>query len=273
MRFFIYTNMKIKLKLIFLILILYPIILLSQPVSIKDYPLNENGCPTTIGIEQYVKDNEEKVIEDFENYYGVKIQQMYFETDNLQDYGKDNYLGIFLSGMNLAIISNEEKYQGYSAENLSKRKLQKIKENNFVISAMMHEMCHNYIYETIINAPSVDARDDKAKSFSKSDISREFLVNTNKSTFGSVFIEEGICEYGSMKISGFNISKNFVPKTYDELIDSANLYKIKYKYSVYFVKNILDKHGFIDGITLILKNSPPTNEELLEPKKYYNRLK
>jgi len=66
------------------------------------------------------------------------------------------------------------------------------------------------------------------------------------------------------------------PKTTSEILDPKNKYEIKYKYASFYVKNFLDSicdNGRLrDGIEILLKNKPPSYNEIITPKLYFNRL-
>jgi len=64
----------------------------------------------------------------------------------------------------------------------------------------------------------------------------------------------------------------FIPKTIEDLMNKDISYEIKYKYSSYYLKPFLDTTDFKKGVKILLHNSPPTYEEILNPDMYYGRL-
>lgn len=208
--------------------------------------------PTTDEINQYVENNSDTIVCEFENFYDVDVRDVDFETDKLEEYTEnENELGICFPSLNYIIISNEEKYIGYSAKEKKRRILNSIEESNkFVKGVMIHEICHIYVDQVI-----------------------DSLRIKRHNTFESNFIEEGICEYSVTKMGELILSdKIFIPLTTNELFDTINEYNVKYKYSSYFVKNIIDKYGLTKGIIILFKNSQPTINEILKPEIYYRRL-
>jgi hypothetical protein len=247
-----------------------------KPDSLKTYPL-KNGFPTTAGIDSCVRDYEESVILDFEKFFKVSVNSMYFETDNLRDYCINNTedneiiatmipiasgdeLGIYYSGQDYAVISNDEKYIGYDLKDVKKRKLWGIKESNkFVKSVMIHEIGHDYTSQII-----TELRFEKIK------VSPEYL-SSFAGTNGSRFIEEGIAEYCPTAMKELIPGPEYIPKSLEDL--TKNYYMFNYKYAELYIRDFLNEKGLREGIRMIVINSPPTDEELLNPEQYFSRLK
>ena len=227
-----------------------PIILFSQ----QDYLRKK---PVANYIDYYVQTNGDSIVKEYEDFFGVKIDDMYFETDDLKDYtGNEdgNLLGRYYS--NYIIITNEEKYVGYSMKITPKMRIFLYSEIYFVKGVMIHELSHHYMKQ-------ITKRDSL---FSR--INRDYKYNK---TFGSVFIEEGVSEYCGYKMGEILIG-SYEPTTMNDLLDKHNENRIYYEYGPKFVKNFLDENGLEKGVIILLTNSPPTNDEILNPNKYFNRI-
>jgi hypothetical protein len=238
----------------------------------QKYPVNEKGFPTSEGIRQYVYDNEENFITDFEKYVKDTLWQAYFEVEskeNLKDYTR--YKGWELgwhSGGGSILLSDQEDYSGYSLKNLSKyEKSQFLEANNFVRGVALHELTHAYIEQL------------SGKLLSKKiDVTKEYWPSTpfqkDNSTIYSKFIEDGIAEYISMEMGEMILPKKlFVPKNIEEFFDTTKIYESRYQYAYKYVKNFLNVYGIKNGTIFLVTNSPPTEKEILNPTLYFGRLK
>ena len=58
------------------------LILFVFPQMRQDYPL-KNGRPTSKGIEQYVEDNAESLIREYQNFIGDTLYNIYIYTEDL----------------------------------------------------------------------------------------------------------------------------------------------------------------------------------------------
>jgi hypothetical protein len=97
----------------------------------------------------------------------------------------------------------------------------------------------------------------------------------NPSTrFGAAFIEEGICEYVIYYLNEStpirNISK---PMNQLDLMNNFNKTNNLYCYSVVFLEEFLDKYGIHKGMEILIGNKPPSYEEIISPKLFFNRIK
>jgi hypothetical protein len=63
-----------------------------------------------------------------------------------------------------------------------------------------------------------------------------------------------------------------IPKSPEDMFDKKQRLNFYYNYSVHFVQDFLKEKGLRDGIRILLSNPPPTNSEILNPKKYFDRL-
>lgn len=263
----------------------------------KIYPY-KNSKPTTKGITEYITEQAEIVIIDFQNFFNVEIDYMDFVPDKVSEYigtdetdidsnNKDNNsqnviqvtslptyqpainpnneLGVYLSGSNYAVISNEDKYLDYSYKNVKKRSLSNILETNkFVRSVMLHELAHDYFKQVVDELKN-------NKTHALKEYSRAYYE-----TFSSTFIEEAIAEYCVTimgEIKNTLPLKEYKPQNISEISDKANEYKILYKYGAFYVNDFLKTYGLHEGIKIIITNPPPTLEEILIPEKYFSRLK
>lgn len=55
-----------------------------------------------------------------------------------------------------------------------------------------------------------------------------------------------------------------------EILKNSN--EIKYYYSIQFLKPFLDSLGVGEGINVLIRNSPPSYNEILNPNIFYKRL-
>jgi len=226
----------------------------------------KNGFPTKEGIEAYVKDSSDRVIDDFENFFKVEINDFYMYTENMEDYYRENFdsneLGNYDELNRCAVITNEEKYLDYSLRNTKKWKLKGIDiSNKFVRGVMIHEISHKYISQVINEMKMCNLHLDRAYT--------SIIHKTN----GTKFITEGINEYCSYKMGEVFIRKNYVPKTMEDILKKENCYQVYYHYSSQIIAKFLDEKGLHNGIELLMSNSPPTSEEILNPQKFFVRIK
>jgi hypothetical protein len=223
-----------------------------------------SDIPTTKGIDSYVINNKDKIIQEYQKFVRDSLGEVCIETDSLNEYsGYDSIeLGRFYEPDEI-IISNQEKYIAYQLSDLSKSEKRKITESNrFVKAIIIHELTHLYFLQI---------KNEVIRN--KENICHEYSVRFVKPKFGTGFIEEGICEYVVQKMNESIISKKiYIPKTTEEIINPNNLYAIKFIYSSYYVKNFLDAMGLKNGIKVLIKNKPPTYDEILNPNLFFARL-
>jgi len=224
----------------------------------QNYLLNSENKPSKRGINYYVIENNELIKKQFNQKFNFELGYSTIKTDNLELYTgyKPNELGYYF-GEGEIIIDNSEKFLGYS--NLDFEDREKYSETNaFVRGALIHEYAHQAIEEISIE-----------ESISENEV--VISLFNQKKNFFLEFIEEGIAEYCALK-SGEVIStfRYETPESQEELGDTANIYKFKYKYASYFVEPVLKKYGFREGVKELLKN-PPTLEEVLNKELYYEK--
>lgn len=230
--------------------------------GLKNDPLyNKEGKPSTYGINQYIKENQEIIIKEYE-YRIDTLYDIYIFTENLNKNEDFQDLGIFYSP-DYIVITNEEEYIDYEFKNLTKFKQKTLSYTERTVKAVVfHELTHAYInqiYQTMKN-PSPEYGMIR-------------IFPTPGYRFGTDFIEEGICEYVVYYLNETTPIKNITaPKTEEDLLDPKNKVTNIYYYSVVFLKNFFEKHGVKNGIEILLSNRPPSNEEILNPKIFFNRL-
>ena len=229
----------------------------------KDPNYNKQGRPSTYGINIYIKNNEESLIREYE-YRIDTLYDVNIYTDNL-DQTSDGDLGEFFI-LDYIIITNREKFIAYEFNQLSKFKQKTVSHTERTVKAVIfHELTHAYFYQTLIIMKNNN-------QFISPEYSNFRMVPI--SNFSTDFIEEGICEYVIYYLNESNPIKDIpIPNNISDLIDENNKAVILYGYSVIFLKDFLDKNGIKKGIEIILRNKPPTYEEILNPDAYYGRIK
>lgn len=234
--------------------------------SQKDPYYNKSGRPSTYGITLYVEKYQDNVIME----YRFKIDTVHYVevlTDNLSELSDENDLGNYYPIDNLIVLTNEEKYIEYEYADLSKFKQKLTPYTDRTVKAVMfHELTHAYFYQTIaimkMNDEYVSSEYGYVNIYPRSDL-----------RFGSTFIEEGICEYVVYYLKESSPIENvFIPKTKTDVVNSDNEIYVKYHYSVYFLKDFMDKHGIEKGIKILVSNRPPNYDEILNPELFFNRL-
>lgn len=224
--------------------------------------------PKTEEIQNYVIENEQNVINEYSEFVKDSIGEFYFYPDNLENYVDTHpaELGVYRHMSRQATINNQEKYLA-----LEKKYFKKIEisasTNAFVKGVMIHELSHNYFNELIIRL--LEKKVPVNRYYKP-----QFGLTIPKSTYGSEFIQEGFCEYIAYKMGEIIISGNIPSiKSIEELESKKESYEIKYVYSVYFLKDFFDRYGIRQGHRILVTNPPPTDEEILNPELFFQRLK
>jgi len=164
------------------------------------------------------------------------------------------------------IISNEPRYIDYEVQRLSEYEKNRYREaTQFVRGVVIHELTHCYFYQIIMIAQY-----NKKLEYEW----RQGLRMIPVDDYGTDFLEEGICEY-VVEMMGEMIVSTEVKTINKSDLSTANRnnQEIKYGYSRQFVKPIVDEYGLKAAVFLIVYNKPPTEEEILKPQLYYDRLK
>lgn len=247
--------------------------LFVSPQQPEKYPL-KRGKPTTRGINYYVEVNKYKLIDELETYLNDSIfLDVEISTDDISQYSKYDSLDMayhftYTDGSDEIIIDNRERYVAYDVNDLSKfKRLNLSTYNSFVKTAIIHELMHTYFLQIVIISKfnGVDVYDEYDY---RMPIKIRLYPNIAEA-YGAEFIEEGVCQYvvEDMKlIIPYRVS---VPKTVGEVMGNN---EIKYTYSIDYLKEFLDYFGVRKGIEIIIRNKPPTYEEILNPDLYFNRL-
>lgn len=232
-----------------------------------DYPL-KNGRPTSKGIEKYIDEQGNSILEEFKDFINDTIYNVWIYVENLHDYEEDNVFQLGKYFLNEVYINKAEFFEAYELGDLTARQKDSIGESNrFVKAVVIHELTHEYVHQIRIEMRSIDH-----VSVHRSYQSGLSIVISSE-TFGSLFIEEGLCEYVTEKMGELIPPDNlFIPKSVDDIISRENLYQVKYKYSSAFLKPFLDTTGLKAGIKILLHNPPPTYEEIMHPDLFFSRL-
>lgn len=247
------------------LLIIWLLVLPAQEWS--DYPL-KNGRPTSKGIDRYVEENAEKLVLELQRFLGDSLYNANIYTEDLSKSSDQNPLELGNYYPNEIFINNAGDFIAYELADLSRRARDTIiSTNQFVKTAVLHELMHHYIYLLSIEMMRQDQiRVDRAyQSF--------FRIYSNRDDPGPRFIEEGICEYTTLILKEvISLNRPYIPRKPADLNRVEKEYDIFYRYSAYALKGFLDSKGLKKGIKILLHNPPPTAEEILKPQLYFDRL-
>lgn len=252
----IFTSMNIFTNIIFFLFISFSIQ--------KDPYYNKQGKPSTFGIEQTIKNNQDIYIKEYE-YRIDTLYDIYIFTENLSEKGLDDLGNFYIP--DYIIITNREEFIAYEFKDLSKfKQLTTSYADRTLKAVIFHELTHAYINQIIINMKNGNMQ-----------VSPEYgtirMFSNPSSRFGAEFIEEGICEYVIYYLNESSPLKDIpIPNNETDLLDENNKINNVYRYSVIFLEDFLDKNGIKHGIEILLANKPPTYEEILNPKLFFNRL-
>jgi len=226
------------------------------------------GRPTSKGVDKYIEANEYQFIIDYQNHVG---DTLYFEpfisTDDLSDYVSYSRgeAGFFERPDNV-VIHNRANYIDYELRLLSDfRKSQYREANKFVRGVVMHELTHAYIYQIQVVQGHLKQLEYEW---------RQGLRMLPVDNYYTEFIEEGICEYVAADMGTIIPYDEDVVLIKNDLSNSnRNSYEIKYRYASQYVSVLIKKYGLKPAIELIVANKPPSKEEILKPRLYYDRLR
>lgn len=249
--------MKTAVHILFLLLI-----------SFQDgYPL-KNGRPTSKGIEKYVEDHADSLVRFYQEFIGDTLYHVWIYAEDLNKYGIVDSLELGFYIDNEIYISSSEYFNAYELADLSRHQRSRYIENNeFVKATILHELSHDYFNQVAWEMIAVDSIqvDRSYKPY--------HWILTSMESFGASFIEEGVCEYLVEKMGEVITPKvPLVPRSVEELTREEDKYRMKYKYSAYFLRDFLDENGFKWGIKILIHNPPPTYEEILKPNLFFGRL-
>ena len=114
-----------------------------------------NGKPTSKGIDNYIKTNENQFIKEFKTLVKDSIyNDIFFVTQNFKKtidlkLYDPNVLAYNEQGGNYSceiVINNEEKFSGYEFKNNINKKYYN-QDNYFIKPTVFHEICHYYFYQ------------------------------------------------------------------------------------------------------------------------------
>jgi hypothetical protein len=165
------------------------------------------------------------------------------------------------------VLTDDESYVEYEFKNISKfRQRNSTYIDRTVKAVLFHELTHAYIYQTEFHMTA------EGKHISPE--YRNFnIIPISESALGSDFIEEGICEYVVYHLKeAVDMGEIEAPESKLEVMKNENNL-ITYRYSPYFLKDFLDNYGIHKGIEILIGNKPPSYEEILNPKLFFNRIK
>lgn len=235
--------------------------------SYTDYPL-KNGRPTSKGIARYIEERGDSLIIEYQNFVNDTLFNVWIYADDMNDYSIHDSMELGRYYPYEIYINTAELFLAYELADLTIKQRNLLEESNkFVKAVVFHELTHNYIHQI-----SIEMRAEDNVSVDRAYQTHIWIIRSYE-TFGSVFIEEGICEYMVGRMGELIPPKKlFVPANVQELISKKNQYMISYKYSAQFLKTFLDTTGFKKGVKLLLHNAPPNYEEILHPDKFFARL-
>ena len=226
------------------------------------------GVPTSKGIDAYIERNQYKFVLEYQEFIGdTLLFEPFISTDDISDYvGFDENTAGFFERPDNIVISNETRYVDYELRRWSESRKQRYRGNNmFVRGVVMHELTHCYFYQVM-----AIAQYEKDLEYEW----RQGLRMIPVDNYYTEFIEEGFCEAVVIMMD------EIIPYSDDLSISKADLsparrktYEVKYMYSSKFVQPIIDEYGLEAAIHLVVTNRPPSKEEILNPKSYYDRLK
>ena len=231
----------------------------------KDAYYNRAHKPSTWGINAFIKNNHDNLILEYEMLVDT-IYDVYMYTENLTETSDGKSLGEFYIPDQI-IITNEERYTEYEFKNLSKYQQKVFPYTTRTVKAVVfHELTHAYFYQNIYVL-----RQEGKEVVSEYGNIRMFPNPSLR--FGSTFIEEGVCEYVVYMLKeSAPLGQVEIPSSADDLMNKDNETNILYQYSVFFLKDFLDKHGLKEGIQILLQNKPPSYIEILQPKLFFDRI-
>jgi len=225
------------------------------------------GRPTSKGVDDYIERNEYQFVIDYQNFVkDTLFYEPFISTDDLSDYY--NYIrgdmGYFERPDNI-IISNEPRYIDYELSRLNQYERNRYREaTQFVRAVVMHELTHCYFYQIVMIAEY-----DKKLEYEF----RQGLRIIPVDNYGTDFLEEGICEYVVEMMQEMICGEEKIEINRNDLsLAKRNQQRVKYGYSRQFVKPVVEEFGLKHAIYIMVSNKPPSDEEILNPKLYYDRL-
>jgi len=226
------------------------------------------GRPTSRGVDDYIEHNEYQLVIDYQNFiHDTLFYEPFISTEDLTKYYNyvDGDAGYFERPDNI-LINNKSNYIDYELQWLSEYRRSQYREATmFVRAVVMHELTHCYIYQIMMIA---EHDKNLALEF------RQGLRIIPLDNYGTDFVIEGICE-AVVTMMGEMIAydeKIYITKS-DLSLQRRNGYETKYRYSQQFMKPVIEEFGLEAAIYMVVSNKPPSDEEILNPSLYYDRLK
>lgn len=239
----------------------------SFNLGVNDDPYyNSKKQPSSWGIDMFVKEVQDMVIAEYEHRIDT-LYDVHIYTSNLSKTSDNFVMGEFFPPDQI-VITNEERYIAYEFRKMPKSKQRMTTYLDRTVKAVIfHELTHAYFNQEV----TVLKNQNKPVS---SEYSFVQVYPDLGLKFGSIFIEEGICEYVVYYLNESSPLENIrIPKTEAELVNTDNYINSMHHYSVYFLKDFLDEHGIKEGIKILVTNSPPSYKEIIKPELYFQRLK
>lgn len=270
------------------------LLLLLQGLYIQTKPQNQTNeinyqykfnRPTKEGIDKYVNDNKYNFIKEFQEFIkDTIINDIDITAEDLTE--MQDYTGVELGWTEIynegyqIIINDIKEFRDYSIDikTIKGKRNFFIESDQFVKSTIMHELMHVYFRQEMLRLSMLKDTTTGNSRLNKYYYNIHLVPNVEMSN-GSVFIEEGLCEYLVHKkkevVDYYNL---YIPKTIDDINNKNNRFNVYYKYSYEYLKPYLDSCFTTDGrmreaIHVLLTNNPPNYKEILTPKLYFNRLK
>lgn len=241
----------------------------------KPYPVNKNNKPTRAGIDLYVAYEKEKTIKELQEFLNDSLLiDVEITTDDISEYYKNEELDMayhitYSDGSAEIVIDNRERYVAYDINGITNlKKFNLTTSNQFVKTVLVHELMHTYFLQKVVIAKYLGAYVSKEYDY-RNIMAIQIFPNYEKA-FGAEFIEEGVCQYvvNEMKLEIPKVPPK--SKTVNDILENSN--EIKYYYSIQFLKPFLDSLGVGEGINVLIRNSPPSYNEILNPNIFYKRL-
>lgn len=223
--------------------------------------------PNVDEVEKYVLEYAGEIKSEYSKFLNDTIYEFHFDVDNLND--NPNYsnqeLGMYSHISRTATINSHGEYVSLEKERCPKD--YKKSTNAFVKGVMIHEISHNYFSDLVTKLTKEGAN-----------VREEYLPQNGfsiyESTYGSDFVEEGVCEYIANKMGEIVVLENsYKPKNLEDLLKNKDTYEMKYVYSAKFLEKFLDSYGIMQGIRILVTNPSPTDEEIVNPGDFFKRLK
>jgi len=256
---------------------------LQQQDKQQDKLTRWDGKPTSLGIDLYVEHNQDYFLSTFKKYVKDSLySDIWFTTRNFKKTTPKEQYDPFVLAYNESygngsceiVIDNQERYQGFDYKEI-KNPDSYNQFDYFVKQVVLHEIMHDYFNQCILELKMNDTIGNIVNTYYTTNL---YTFPNIELQFGAKFIEEGICEYFIQANKECpQLVEYYVPQTVNDLKNKFNRNDILYDYRSMYLKDFMDyqimKFGKIKyPIMILLKNKPPTYQEILNPQLFYNRL-